>query len=289
MPLSKEFLPLFEKFVNNYKQKSAGSFMNLWAHEQDLCTKFEELLTILSSNLEQFNDASIIGYMNKTVLMAAFSNPILLKNWVDFMTAYYATRQELSSNSLYIPVAPESSSQQLIEQLQNSLSKAREFQQSSEVSHKTEIAILKTENEFLLNTKNALEKENALLKSQLQHEQQFKEMQPKIASIGVRFEEFSQFLIDLNQIIKEPQIINLNPEHIEPLAPVINSQPPVPPPPPPMIKVEPKEKEEALPPPNKTPSTQSSQRPINFFQELQRSVEKRKTQVISDEKKNTPI
>ena len=213
MPLSKEFLSTFNKFVTQYKQTGASSVLGSlgWGKEQNhsgICSYFEEILALLSSNQEAIHDASVIEYITIPINLSAKTNPYLLDCWSKSLIEYnaglkvYTPISAMKNDSpIHIQIAPEgTSSERMMRDLRLALDSTQKAQEFSRVAYLSELELLKKQNEELKNENAQLTAENRHLKEQVHNDQLFRSLQPQISAAKDQLANFAELLNTLHEI-----------------------------------------------------------------------------------------
>ncbi|MBL7480886.1 hypothetical protein [Legionella bononiensis] len=213
MPLSKEFLSSFNKFVTHYKQTGASSMLGSlgWGKEQNhsgICSYFEEILTLISSNQEAIHDASVIEYITIPINLSAKTNPYLLDCWSKSLIEYnsglkvYTPISAMKNDSsIHIQIAPDgTSSERMMRDLRLALDSTQKAQEYSRVAYLSELELLKKQNEELKNENAQLTAENRHLREQVQNDQLFRSLQPQISTARSQLASFAELLNTLHEI-----------------------------------------------------------------------------------------
>ncbi|KTD32503.1 VipA [Legionella moravica] len=214
MPLSKEFLQSFNKFVTHYKKTGASSMLGSlgWQKEQNhsgICGYFEEILMLVTSNQEAIHDASVIEYITIPINLSAKTNPYLLTCWNDCLIEYnsavkvYTPISAMKGDTpLHIKIAPEGiASERLISDLSMALDSRQKAQEYSRIAHVSELELVKKQYEELKIKYDHIAAENRRLKEQVRNDQLFLSLQPQISSAQSQLASFADLLNTLHEIV----------------------------------------------------------------------------------------
>ena len=256
MPISKEFIPLFNEFVRDYKSNGTPVFFT-WSKEQNhaqISKYFEELQDIIISSQEAFNDISIIDHLNTTILLSTKVNPYLVECWIKFLTKYNTKTNTYSPlMNMYIKVNPDGTpSEHLIRDLKSALEETQKAFSHTQQAHTAEIESLKRQLQELKIDKEKLAAENLLLRDKIQYEERFESIQPQLKAAQEQLIVFKELFNTLNDVTQKKtisiqpfrdlsaEVESVKPVHVSPQAPLLpaikieltKENPPSPPPPP---------------------------------------------------------
>ncbi|KTD55361.1 hypothetical protein [Legionella quateirensis] len=216
MPLSKEFLLSFNKFITHYKKTGASSMLGSlgWGKEQNhsgICSYIEEILALISRNQETFHDASVIEYITIPINLSAPTNPYLVDCWSRSLIEYnsavkvYTPISAMKNDSpIHIQIALEgTSSERMMRDLRLALDSTQKSQEFSRVAYVSELELLKKQNEELKNQNAQLTAENLHLKEQVYNDQLFRSLQPQISTAREQLTSFAELLNTLHEITRE--------------------------------------------------------------------------------------
>lgn len=249
MPISKEFLQSFSKFISNYKLNGGSSVLG-WGKEQnhsDICSYLDEILALITSNQESIHDASVIEYLTIPINLSANSNRYLLDCWNKCLSEYNSTSKiyspisTMSSGSpIHIQISPEgTSSERMMRDLRTALDSTQKVQEFSRKAYSSEIELLKKQLEELQHENTQLISENRHLKEQVRNDQMFRSLQPQISSAQKQLASFAELLNTLYEITGEkantsvsnplsiiPSVIkhDVVPSRVEPLSSISSSR-----------------------------------------------------------------
>jgi VPS inhibitor protein A len=210
--ISDQFIKHFSDFVETYKQNGKTSFYH-WTKEFNhsiVCGKLTDTLELVTSNRPSFHDASIIEYLNNTILLKTQTNPYLLACWVEFIKAYN------ESTKLFAPLergltqlrinSSEKLSASMIEDLETALSTNKQIRELEQKSSRSEIEMLKRQVDELQRENASLKTENYILKDQVDAQRLFVSLHSQIVTAETQLTSLTGLLKTLTEVTKQKPI-----------------------------------------------------------------------------------